>query len=219
MSGPRLTSIDLWGRHERRCLQILREALAMLATYDDGDREVDLNRRLYRCIVAASHAIAQREQVELPVVVPEGRNPPSASDAERSTREHKIPDFYWAYIDHLADNPVAAARQFVVECKRLTVPSKNWVYTEQYIKAGVVRFTSSDHGYGKAAPSGAMVGYLQEVMQLDQALLEVNAVATAEGLPTLTPRGDPAKIAELDHSLVRAFPDSPYHLLHLWLRP
>ncbi len=47
----------------------------------------------------------------------EGRNPPVASDAERAAREHKIPDFYWAYIDHLAVNPLAAARQFVVDAK------------------------------------------------------------------------------------------------------
>lgn len=216
---PRLSSIDLWANHERRCLRILREALELLDLPDDDEGEVDLNRRLYRCVVRASHAIAARDQVEqLPVVVPEGRNPPAASDAERADREHKIPDFYWAYIDHLAIDPLSAARQFVVECKRLTTASSRWIYTEQYVQAGVVRFVTVEHAYGKEAPSGAMVGYLQ-ALALDQALEEVNACALAMQLPPLelSDRGV-GRRTELDHELQRAFPDSPFRLVHLWVR-
>ena len=148
---------------------------------------MDLNRQVERsCIVRASYVIvAARDRVEqLPVVVPEGRNPPVASDAERAAREHKIPFIYSPFLDHLAVNPLAAARQFVVECKRLTTSSRSWVYTEQYVRSGVMRFITDEHAYGKDAPSGAMVGDLQAI-ELDIALQEVNACAVREQLPTL----------------------------------
>jgi hypothetical protein len=195
---------------------LLREALGALEDGPDDEREQDLNRRLYRSIVAAQVRAAREETEQVSGVVPEGRNPPVASDEQRGAREHKIPDFYWAYIDHLASDPAAAARQFVVECKRLTTATRNWSYTRQYIEGGVMRFLSEAHGYGKAAPSGAMVGYLQ-ALDADQALTEVNASATANNLPRLTLRtqrdGEPI---ELDHRLDRPFEQSPFLLMHLW---
>lgn len=130
----------------------------------------------------------------------------------------RIPDFYWAFIYHLAIDSIAAARQFVVECKRLTLPSKNWMYTEQYVQAGISRFVTVEHAYGKEVPSGAMVGYLQ-VIALDQAMSEVNSCAVAEKLAPLhlSDRGTKRR-AELDHQLERGFPDSPFRLIHLWIR-
>jgi hypothetical protein len=219
MSDPaRLTSIDLWERHEQRCMQLLRDALALLEDGPLDEREPDLNRRLYLSIIAA-HARAAREGEEhLATVVLEGHNPPVASDAERAAREHKIPDLYWAYVDHLAQ-PEGAAHQFVVECKRLTKATRSWNYTEQYVHAGVLRFVAIEHAYGKDAPSGAMVGYLQ-AMDVDQALTEINANANANGIAELTIRQRPADApVELDHQLERPFPDSPFLLMHLWRRP
>jgi hypothetical protein len=213
---PSLMSIDLWELHERRCMQLLREALILL---DDGpadEGECDLNRRLYRSIIAAHTRAARDGTEQLPVVVPEGRNPPVESDAERATREHKIPDFYWAYVDHFAEP--GAARQFVVECKRLTKATKNWNYTDQYVQAGVLRFVTVEHGYGKDARAGAMVGYLQ-TMDVGQALADVNASASTRGIPPLTIRHRPVDApTELEHQLDRPFPDSPFVLMHLWSR-
>jgi hypothetical protein len=191
----------------------------MLAAERVGEAEVDLNRRLYRCIIRASHAASVKDGAEsLPVVVPEGKNPPSGSDAERAAREHKIPDFYWAYIDHLAADPDAAAKQFVVECKRLTAPTSDWIYTKEYVMSGIARFISAEHGYGKDSLSGAMVGYLQEISLVD-AHAEINKWASGESIPQLSvsrQAGDDS--AELDHRLDRSFPESPFHLLHLWTR-
>jgi hypothetical protein len=213
---PRLTSVDLWERHTERCLQILREALIMLNQGPPDERETDLNRRLYLAIIDA-HATAARGGVEqLAVVVPEGRSPPVASDAERAAREAKIPDFYWAYVDHLAEP--GASRQFVLECKRLTESTRNWIYTERYVHEGVVRFITPEHAYGKDTPSGAMVGYLQAI-DFDQALNEVNACAASLGIPPLAARGDPsAALAEFDHRLSRSFAVSPFLLTHIWAR-
>jgi hypothetical protein len=211
---PSLMSIDLWPLHESRCMQLLREALILL---DDGpvdEGECDLNRRLYRSIIAAHTRAARDGAEQLPVVVPEGRNPPVESDAERAAREYKIPDFYWAYVDHLAEP--GAARQFVVECKRLTKATKNWNYTEQYVHAGVLRFVTVEHAYGKDARAGAMVGYLQ-AMDVEQALAEINTSANAQGIAPLTIRRRPGDtLIELDHQLTRPFPDSPFLLMHIW---
>jgi hypothetical protein len=215
---PRLTSIDLWQRHEQRCVQILRDAIALLAAGPASEGEPELNRRLYRAIIALQVADARRGLEQLSVVVPEGRNPPVASDAQRTPREHKIPDFYWAYVDYLAPDPEVVACQFVVECKRLTAASKDWDYIAQYVHSGILRFVTEEHGYGKGTASGAMLAYLQDI-DADQALAEVNAQASANGLSALAIRRRSADaLIELDHQLDRPFPDSPFLLMHLWTR-
>ncbi len=211
---PQLTSLDLWARHEQRCVRILREALARLGLPDPAESENDINRRLFRCILDVSRSIEIREQIELPVVVYEGRNPPLASDQTRSQRECKVPDFFWAYFDHDGDEP---ARQFVVECKRLTVATSRWNYTQQYVAAGVLRFISPAHGYGKASPAGAMVGYVQAIDEA-VALVEVNGHLHAEGLPLLADSSlTHGRHVERDHLLKRSFHESPFYLRHLWL--
>ena len=115
-----------------------------------------------------------------------------------------------------ANDPDDAAKQFVVECKRLTKP---WaVYTREYVKSGIARFISAGHGYGKGMPSGAMVGYLQEIA-LNDALNRVNAVAVSDSIPPLFLQGRDAETsAELAHDLVRPYPEAPFHLMHLWAR-
>jgi hypothetical protein len=215
---PRLTSLDLWARHERRCIGLLRQALTRMPAESVDEMEVDLNRRLYRCIIRASHSASLAGEETLPVVVPEGRNPPAASDEKRAAREHKIPDLYWAYIDHLSPDADAAAKQFVVECKRLSAPTRNWTFTSEYVASGIVRFVSVDHGYGQDAPSGAMVGYLQNIT-IDDALNEISITASAEHLPApaIETRGGELT-AELHHRFDRPFRESPFELRHLWIR-
>ena len=36
----------------------------------------------------------------------------------------------------------------------MTVASKNWVYTEEYVRSGIARFISPGHGYGMGMASG-----------------------------------------------------------------
>lgn len=214
---PRLTSLDLWAAHERRCLELLQGALAVFAGEPNGEAETDLNRFLYRAIVRVSHAAAAAGHPP-PVVVPEGRNPPAPTDRERAEREFKVPDFYWAYIDDLALDPDTAAKQFVVECKRLTTASKSWIYTQEYVRSGIARFISAGHSYGMGMPSGAMVGYLQKIL-LDDALDEINTYADADSITTLALNARSGEdSAELDHHLTRSFAESPFHLIHLWIR-
>ena len=212
---PQLSSIDLWSDHERICKELLWEALATLDDKPVDADETVLNRHLYRAIIRVSYRAAQSGE-HIPPVVPEGRNPPAASDQERIEREFKIPDFYWAYIDPLADDPNDASKQFVVECKRLTNPIAR--YTREYVKSGIARFINVGHGYGKGMKSGAMVGYLQEVL-LDETLSKVNSVTNGNSITALTVSNRNGEVgAEFQHDVVRTIPTSPFHLTHLWTR-
>jgi hypothetical protein len=216
IEAPPLASIDLWERHEARCLTLLRQSLALLAPGPPDERENAINRRLYRAISDAQVEAARRGEEPVAPVVPEGMNPPDVSDEQRAAREDKRPDFYWGVIDHLAEP--GTARQYVLECKRLTRKSRKWSYTHQYSNSGILRFLSEDHGYGKGASGGAMVGYLQQI-DTDLALAEVNKTAAAAGIPHLMPSPNwEAGTLELAHVLDRPFPDSPYLLSHLWTR-
>ncbi len=212
---PQLSSIDFWDDHEQLCKQLLRDALVELGSGPIGADENDLNRLLYRAIIRVSHKAAQDGDY-IPAVVPEGRNPPAASDQERAEREFKIPDFYWAYIDPHANDPDDASKQFVVECKRLVNPIAR--YTGEYVRSGIARFISFGHGYGKGMRSGAMVGYIQEI-RLDDALMGVNGVAAGDAIAVLAVierHGE--KGAELCHQVTRPIPVSPFDLTHLWTR-
>ena len=212
---PRLSSIDLWGDHERLCTELLRLALESLADQSPDTNENDLNRALYRAIIRLSHKAAHGGEY-IPPVVPEGRNPPASTDLERAKREFKIPDFYWAYIDPLVDDPDDASKQFVVECKRLTNPSAH--YVREYVDSGIARFINLGHGYGMGMKSGAIAGYLQDVL-LDDALVRVNDVVQGNAIPSLVQthrRGETG--AEFEHIVVRAFPESPFRLIHIWGR-
>lgn len=212
MTLTSLASLDLWARHEKRCVEVLTTALERLDLPDPDESEDELNRRFYFCIAEAARAIEKRDEIDLPVVVPEGLNPPLASDQERNEREFKRPDFYWAYHDHDGDEPI---RHFVVECKRITLPSSSWIYTEQYVTAGVLRFIAVSHAYGKAAPAGAMVGYLQAVDEATAAAA-INACLQQASLPELHPVTEPPPLSERSHAVNRGFPESPFLLRHFW---
>lgn len=217
MNRPSLASINAWTAHERRCLDVLCAALSSFPIADLDESEESLNRRLYQHITQTAREIERRDGVTLPVVVPEGRNPPLVSDQERAAREDKRPDFYWGYHDPDGEEP---ARQFVLECKRLTLASSSWVYAEQYVIAGVKRFTSPQHGYGEQAWTAAMVGYLQR-SDPATALADVNNYLSAAGLPTLTPSAgtDTPSTIRHQHQLIRTIYPSPFGLVHLWRHP
>ena len=212
---PQLSSIDLWNDQEQIFLELLRKAVAELYAQSADANENDLNRGLFQAIIRVSFFAAQNG-VDVPSVVPEGRNPPAASDEERAEREFKIPDFYWAYVDPLVEDPNHAYKQFVVECKRLTSPEGT--YFSAYVRSGIARFINKGHGYGKEMESGAMVGYLQKVV-LGDALAGVNGVATNDHIPPLTTKHLAGETAgEFEHNVFRSFPVSPFHLHHIWAR-
>jgi hypothetical protein len=221
MSEPalRLSEIDHWGLHVGRCLRVLRRALDLLATNavaEPLDENV-LNRELYWCLLEAHRQLGSAAPPAPPI--PEARNPPNSSDVERAVRENKIPDFQWGVFDDNAVDPRDSARHFVVECKCLFETRRSdWVYTEQYVVAGIRRFIDPGHGYGKGMDRGAMIGYVQQ-LTIAEALDRVNASARTHAVPMLAAgalRG--ADAADFEHDLQRPFHASPFHLHHLWIR-
>ena len=211
---PQLTSLDLWGKYERLCTQLLRDALPALANRSASEDEPALNRALFVAIEDITHKLQQSDE-QVPVLIYEGRNPPDPGDSEQTERERKIPDFCWAYYDQYAGRG-DFRMSFVVECKRLTQPPG--AYTRKYVKSGIARFINVEHSYGHGMASGAMVGYLQEIA-LDDSLTRVIAVAAEDAIPPLTlGRRDGEASAEFDHDLDRSFPKSPFRLIHIWAR-
>jgi len=181
--------------------------------------EVALNREMYWCILTAQRELSAQGRAPLAPVIPEGRNPPAASDAQRTARENKIPDFQWGLTDDHVTDVRMSARHFVVECKCLFRPRRrDRIYTEQYVVAGVRRFVTTEHGYGMGSCDGAMVGYVHG-LTFDEALAEVGAHVALEGLPPVVERGRRGERGiEMTHPLERPFEDSPFELAHLWQR-
>jgi hypothetical protein len=186
---------------------------------DAGLNEVALNRELYWCIVEAQRDLGSQGLAPLAPVIPEGHNSPAADDHERAPRENKIPDFQWGLTDDQAADVRESAKHFVVECKCLMTPRrKDWIYTEQYVTAGVRRFVAPDHAYGMGTRDGAMVGYVR-TLTFAQVLDQLATHFAHEGLSVpveFTRQGEDH--LELTHALSRPFKDSPFQLAHLWRR-
>jgi hypothetical protein len=219
MNRPRLSRLPLWERHEARVLAILREALTLLAQRGLSGDEPMLNRELFFCLCEANrNALLRGEEAFDYPVVWEGRNPPLEDLPEGEASERKVPDFYWGYFDHSEPDPRRAARNFVIECKRLGSPTPaGWVFTKHYVEDGVIRFVDPEWRYGRAVATGAMVGYIQSMTTLSL-LREVNVSLQRHGLAALTnARRARRPLDEMEHTLARTFPVSPYRIVHLWV--
>ncbi len=221
MNQPLLSQLDLWAQHERRVLAVLDEALLLLRIETDLKRsEVELNRRLYFCLLDANRRLLRSGGggFEYPPVS-EGKNPPDPDDACRAKREDKIPDFCWSFIDDTEPDSRRCARHFVIECKRLGSPPRSgWVLNENYVRHGILRFVRADHGYAKGESSAAMVGYM-ESMAPDAILAEVNTTASSVGVASIQ---GPIAGWHVDgvsrlHQVVRPAAGSSLALRHLWV--
>ena len=218
MSGPLISELPLWERHEERVLAILRSALERLRSKRPEGNEPDLNREFFLCILEVN-----RENKEsgdswfdhAPVF--EGRNPPTP-DTHGSASERKIPDLYWGYIDHQEPDPRRSARNFVIECKRLGSPSHSGSsLNAKYVDDGVRRFVDIEWKYGKNVPTGAMIGYMESLTP-EQILVDVNGCLETRYIPTLTLSSTlESSLSEMEHSFDRPFEISPFRLLHLWI--
>ncbi len=222
MTRRRGPSKSPWEDHERRVLRVLEWALKLLSTEDDLDlREDSLNRRLLRCIRTANFQLNKKNEGVVHPVMYEANNQPDADDEERARREDKRPDFQWGITDQSEEDPLRQDKYYVIECKRLGTPLRqDWVFNENYVQHGILRFVHPDHGYGKSAPSGAMIGYVRS-MTSEEILDEVNGYAGKAKLSsiTLSDSGWVDKgVSLLDQELDRPkVPPTPFSLRHLWV--
>lgn len=218
-TGPQLKARGLWTKREGMCFAILERALGLLRTEEGLPiAEVDLNRRLYFRLLAASRDLYPTNDV---APLSECNNQPDPDDESRAKREQKRPDFQWVYLDRYERDPKRSSKQFVVECKRLGKSFRSdWIFNVNYVRHGICRFRDPEWAYAQRFSSGAMVGYCQS-MEPSQVLQEVNEEARGNSLPDLVRRSPAACVEQLEHSFERPFEVSPFHLLHLWidLRP
>jgi hypothetical protein len=213
-------NLHLWERHEQRVLAILRDALILLRDRRPADcGEPELNRQLFLCLLEVNSMNLQSgsdDYFDYPPIY-EGRNPPTPG-TEDSACEKKIPDLKWGYLDHESRDGAASARYFIVECKRLGIPTAaGWAFNARYVSDGISRFVHPDWRYGMDVPSGAMVGYVESDAPTS-IVAEVNAEASGLGLPPLLDHGlATAPLHEFHHTVERPFEISPFRLAHLWI--
>lgn len=202
-------------RYEQHLLEIVTEAVQLLAGSDAGENEPSLNRKLYQSIISTYHRRHMRGD-EAPDFAPafDAPNPPLTYEFAPS--ETKRPDLRWDLVDHQAGPE--SVRSFAVECKRLrSMSSSGWKFNNAYAVHGVARFVAPDHQYGANTASGTMVGYWQN-MSRGAILAEVNAALQSIGLPDLVFNNEPSdSLHQTDQTLNRSFEISPYRLRHLWL--
>lgn len=212
-----LLANNLWATREAKCLSIIKRALSLLREADDlPETEVELNRRLYFCLLEASRELYPEDEI---APVTECNSQPDPDDEARAKREQKRPDFQWVFLDRYEADAQRSSKQFVVECKRLGQPSRaDWLFNLNYSNHGIARFTNPEWAYGKLMQSGAMVGYWQSMDGKD-VLPEVNSGCKSNSLPEITLAGtwNPGNTSRLEHSLTRTFKVSPFKLHHLWI--
>jgi len=212
-----LLAHKLWTTRESKCLSIIERALSLLRQADDlAETEVELNRRLYFCLLSASRELYPDDEI---APVTECNNQPDPDDEARAKREQKRPDFQWIFLDRYEPDAQRSSRQFVVECKRLGKPSRaDWVLNLNYSSHGVARFRDPEWAYAKLMQSGAMIGYWQSMDEKDL-LREVNGCCQSNSLPDLVLVGEwnPGNTSHFEHILERSFKISPFKLHHLWI--
>jgi hypothetical protein len=137
MARPRISKLNTWEKHEKRVLEVLEEALALLQTKSNLiQSETPLNRELYFCLIEANHKLWKMKRGFDHPPTSEAKNPPSPDDEYHTPREDKIPDFLWGFQDHLGiEDPRRQARYYTIECKRLGKPTRSdWVLNTNYVQ-------------------------------------------------------------------------------------
>ena len=222
-------SLGIWNEFTQAVTAIITEALKQLASENfqcgfADMQENDLNRELFHRICRITHRnkVALHAQSPKPVVerqhcwdmIPsfEMNSMPSPDDPERAPREDKRPDFQWRFQDDQEADPRRAMRTFVVECKRLRHPSGTWIFNENYVLHGVVRFVAPGHLYGKDDLAGAMIGYVQDMNTAD-ILREINTVLDVIALSRILLL-DTTNTSEQIHAASHNLEQNPIILAH-----
>lgn len=222
MSRPLISGSRVWCNHERRVLNVMHRALELLRKENSLDIcEDSLNRRLVFCVRKANNEFFQVGEGFDWLPTYDSKNQPDSDDEEGADREQKRPDFQWGFVDHSEPDPVKQDKIFAIECKRLGNSEKpSWIFNRNYVENGIVRFIRKEHGYGKSAASGAMIGYIRNMI-CDDILGEVNGHGKifSLGKIRLGPDGWVSKgVSRLEQKIDRpeVLP-TPFNLRHLWV--
>jgi len=152
----------LWERHERLYTEVFVCALLRLARSTcDVSHENIISEAL--CPILAEVCFEEWVATGREVRTPDWEKPiqPVSASELRGGKAGKRPDFTCKLINPQASSAEEYELQLHIECKRLGKPvSSKWIFNENYVVEGILRFDSNEHEYGKCAMSGIMVGYI-----------------------------------------------------------
>jgi len=161
---PLPSFVILWNRHRELYRGVFSDALLLLAQKDtvpgDEDAISEVLCVLLQKVCWERNQAGQGKKV-IPLPVWESPIQPVNEAELRGGKKRKRPDFTCGCIDPLADSQEKYQISLHVECKRLgRAASASWELNKNYVDHGIKRFDCPDHGYGKRAPSGMMIGYI-----------------------------------------------------------
>lgn len=171
---------DLWRRHEKLVLNVFLKALIRLKGEESIPvNEVPINDLLY---VLAHEIWCELSPSEKPAsfsLIPNSENLARTKRGIGQEWTRKKPDFRWRLSDPLEKNPEKATKDYTIECKRLGKKSGSYNFINEYVISGIIRYVSKKHSYGIGTKSGAMIGYVQNMVHED-ALKGVNSAIREE---------------------------------------
>ena len=189
----------------------------------DLTKEIEdkLNYELYFCMLEAVRRLGGEDSGINSPPVYESWNQPLEEEELLDVARKKRPDFQWGYINHSEPNPRKSAKHYYIECKRLGTPIRSdWIFNQNYVLHGVLRFVKPECKYGRASSSGTMIGYIQS-MEEEDILAEVNEEAFNSNIAAikLSPKGWKKKgVSRLEHKFSRSkVLPTHFTLRHFWL--
>ncbi len=215
----------LWQKHEELILEVFIIALKLLC--DEQYLPEDEDEITEKLSVKARRANFKLNRQDRGLVYPptwQGQIAPATESNVGSTFTRKKPDFQCQYKNERAKDAEQAYISYCVECKRLgkTLDS-GWNLNKNYVQKGILRFLTAEHSYGKAAESGAMIGYVQN-MEFDTITKEVNQYISqvdTHKIPLVKfpdkKFGDREIINTTQHLNRTKVSPSPFNLRHIWV--
>ena len=216
---PSLINRRLWQHRRAHYFAVFERALLLLRCKQSlPEDEPNLNRELHNTSVTARLELDPEGLYDRPTF--ESQNLPDPDEEFVQPFEYKRPDIQWIHDAESATDDRHREKSFVIECKRLGEPTNaRWMLNEQYVIGGITRFTSADWRYGMHMSEGAMIAFIQN-MTLNDIHVEVNGYAQREEIPLIDLHLSGMQeggVSYLNHRLTRDFPQSPFHLRHMWL--
>lgn len=204
--------VALWQCHENLYYYIFCEALNRLKISKEQSKNEDAISEAL-CPILKDVCFNHTQDVR----TPDWEKPiqPVINEELKGGKVRKRPDFSCSFVNSLANCSEMYEIPFHIECKRLGQKVGSWDLNKNYVNNGIKRFDSSDHEYGKRAPSGMMIGYMVN-MEPTNILNNLN-----KHLPDKLPKLDFAfmeKVVSCEQELIRKkVKPEAFKLIHLWI--
>lgn len=209
---------QLWKKHVELYTDVFRKALTKLSTLPKhGKNENSISRQLNELV--RIECFERGKEISYPIcevpITPE-INDEDVDELLKSGR----PDFSCRLKDPYAGSYRKSELDLHVECKCLGTPKrKDWVFNENYVNYGIVRFDQDDKRYGEYVSHGLMIGYVLS-MSPDKICEEI-----CEELKKVRPKFPPVCVLPTDEPLTEGeqiifreviLPEK-FTIIHLWV--